>query len=71
MLRRLREDRYDLSLTQTKDHPKLPEWTTVMSENAEITESMLTTELIKAIQDAGDLFDALVVSDQPVEKPTK
>jgi hypothetical protein len=69
MLRRIREDRYDLSLTQTKDHPKLPAWTTVLSENGEITELLLTADLTKAIEDAGDLFDALVISDQPIEKP--
>jgi hypothetical protein len=71
MLKKLREDRYDLSLTTTKDNPKLPAWTTVMSENAEITETLLTPELIKAIEDCGDLFDALVISDQPLERPTK
>ena len=71
MLKRLREDRYDLSLTSTKDHAKLPPWITIMSESAEITDVMLTPELIKAIEDAGDLFDALVVSDQPLERPTK
>jgi Protein of unknown function (DUF1682) len=71
MLKRLREDRYDLSLTTTKDHPKLPSWTTVMSESAEITESLLTADLVKAIKDAGDLFDAFVISDQPLERPTK
>jgi hypothetical protein len=42
-----------------------------MSENAEITETLLTPELIKAIEDCGDLFDALVISDQPLERPTK
>ncbi|KAF2792971.1 DUF1682-domain-containing protein [Melanomma pulvis-pyrius CBS 109.77] len=71
LMKRLREDRYDLSLTATKDHAKLPIWTTVMSENAEITETLLTPELIKAINDAGDNFEALVVSDQPMDQPKK
>jgi hypothetical protein len=71
MLKRLREDRYDLSLTTTKDHDKLPPWTTVMTESAEITDRLLTPDLIKTIEDAGDLFDALVISDQPLLKPTK
>jgi hypothetical protein len=69
LMKRLREDRYDLSLTSTKDHAKLPVWVTVMSENAEITEKLLTPELIKAIHDAGDTFEALVVSDQPMDQP--
>jgi len=71
MLKRLRDDRYDISLTTTKDHPKLPVWVTVMTESAEITDTMLTPDLIKAIEDAGDLFDALIVSDQPFERPSK
>jgi hypothetical protein len=71
-LRRMREDRYDLSLTTTKDHVKLPEWTTVLTESAEITDALITPELCKAIEDAGaDLFETLIISDQPLERPTK
>ncbi|EZF34849.1 Endoplasmic reticulum membrane protein [Trichophyton interdigitale] len=69
-MRRLREDRYDVSLTFTKENAKLPNWLTVMSESAEITDSMLVPEFVKAIEDAGDLFDYLIVTDQPMEKPT-
>ena len=68
-MKRLRDDRYDLSLTTTRDHAKLPVWTTVMSESAEVTESLLTPELVKAISDAGDAFEALIVTDQPVDQP--
>ncbi|KAF1988832.1 DUF1682-domain-containing protein [Aulographum hederae CBS 113979] len=71
MMKRLRDDRYDLSLTSTKDHPKLPQWATVMSESAEITEAMLTPEIIKCINEAGEALEALVISDQPMEQPTK
>ena len=69
MMKRLRDDRYDLSLTTTRDHAKLPVWTTVMSESAEVTESLLTPELVKAIHDAGDAFEALIVTDQPIDQP--
>ncbi|KAJ4401860.1 hypothetical protein N0V91_007643 [Didymella pomorum] len=69
IMKRLRDDRYDLSLTTTRDHAKLPVWTTVMSESAEVTDTLLTPELIKAIQDAGDAFEALVVTDQPMDQP--
>ncbi|KAF2201154.1 DUF1682-domain-containing protein [Delitschia confertaspora ATCC 74209] len=69
LMKNLREARYDLSLTATKDHPKLPVWTTVMSESAEITESLLTPELAKAITEAGDKFEAFIISDQPMEQP--
>lgn len=70
-MRQLRDDRYDISLTSTKDHPKLPEWATVMSESAEVTETMLTPELIKAVTDAGEDLEALIVSDMPIDAPRK
>ncbi|KAF1915772.1 hypothetical protein BDU57DRAFT_515482 [Ampelomyces quisqualis] len=69
MMKRMREDRYDVSLTTTRDHAKLPVWTAVMSESAEITDMVLTPELIKAIHDAGDDFEALIISDQPTDQP--
>lgn len=71
LMKRLREDRYDLSLTASKDHAKLPLWVTVMSESAEVTDTILTPELIKAISDAGDDFEALVITDQPMDQPRK
>ena len=70
-MKELRDARYDLSLTATRDHAKLPEWTTVMSESAEITEVMLTPELVKAINDAGEDLEALIVTDQPIDAPKK
>lgn len=70
VMQKARDLRYDLSLTSTKDHPKLPNWLTVMSESAEITEALLTPELAEAIQAAGENFDYLIVSDQPTDKPT-
>jgi hypothetical protein len=69
-MKRLRDERYDVSLTATKDHAKLPVWTTVMSESAEITDALLTPELIAAIEQAGDLFEYLIISDQPIDRPT-
>lgn len=70
-MRYLRDDRYDLSLTGTKDHAKLPIWATVMSESAEITDLLLTTDLIKAVESAGDDFEYLIITDQPLDKPIK
>ncbi|KAK1750743.1 DUF1682 domain-protein [Echria macrotheca] len=69
VMKQVRDDRYDVSLTYTKDHAKLPSWLTVMSESAEITDTLLTPELIAAAEAAGDNFEYLIVSDQPVEKP--
>ena len=70
-MKQLREDRYDISLTSTKDHPKLPNWATVMSESAEVTDLLLTPELISAVEETGELLDYLIITDQPLEKPTK
>ena len=70
-MQRLRESRFDISLTFTKDHAKLPAWATVMSESAEITEMLLTPQLAKVIADAGNLLDYLIITDQPVHKPTR
>ena len=70
-MRRLRDERYDVSLTYTKDHAKLPVWATVMSESAEITETMLTKDLVAAVDKAGEALEYLIVTDQPIDKPTK
>lgn len=71
IMRQLRQDRYDASLTFTKDNAKLPGWATVMTESAEITDHLLTPELVKAIEQAGDLFEYLMITDQPLDKPLK
>ncbi|KAI1268691.1 hypothetical protein F5Y18DRAFT_239604 [Xylariaceae sp. FL1019] len=70
-MKTLRDDRYDVSITFTKDHAKLPQWTTVMSESAEITSALVTQELVDAVTKAGDLFEYLIITDQPVDKPKK
>jgi len=69
-MKTLRDERYDVSITTTKDHTKLPVWATVMSESAEITEMLLTPELIAAVEQAGELFDYLIITDQPINRPT-
>lgn len=70
-MRKFRQDRYDASLTFTKDHAKLPPWVTIMTESAEITDALLTPDLISAIEKAGHDFEYLIVTDQPLEKPMK
>lgn len=71
LMRKIRDDRYDISLTSTKDHAKLPIWATTMSESAEVTEKLLTVDLIKAVESAGEAFEYLIVTDQPLDKPSK
>jgi hypothetical protein len=70
-MKQLRDDRYDVSITTTKDNPKLPVWATVMSESAEITDFLLTPELIKAVEEAGELLNHLIITDQPIDQPVK
>ncbi|TAQ90361.1 hypothetical protein B7494_g1306 [Chlorociboria aeruginascens] len=70
-MKALRDERYDVSITVTKDNPKLPIWATVMSESAEITDFLLTTELVKAIEQAGELLEHLIITDQPIDQPQK
>ncbi|TKX20841.1 hypothetical protein C1H76_6877 [Elsinoe australis] len=65
----LRDDRYDLSLTTTKENAKLPDWATVMSESAEITDNLLTNELVSAIKGFGEGFESLIITDLPDEAP--
>lgn len=71
MMKRVRDSRYDLSLTNTKEHSRLPHWTVLMSESAEISEALLTPELCDAVKKAGDLLELLVVTDQPDDQPKK
>ncbi|KAF4550371.1 Hypothetical protein D9617_17g046390 [Elsinoe fawcettii] len=68
-MKRLRDERYDLSLTITKENAKLPEWATVMSESAEITDLLLTKDLVKAITDFGEGFESIILTDLPDEAP--
>lgn len=70
-MKQLRDDRYDLSLTATRDHPKLPDYVTVMSESAEVTDTLITPELVKAIEEAGEELEALIISDMPIDAPKK
>lgn len=65
----VRDERYDASITSTKDNSNLPPWLTVMSESAEITNLLLTPELAEAAKKAGDLLEYLLISDQPTDKP--
>ncbi|KAH8594867.1 hypothetical protein B0O99DRAFT_623808 [Bisporella sp. PMI_857] len=70
-MKQLRDERYDVSITTTKDSAKLPNWVTVMSESAEVTDLLLTPELIKAVENAGDLLEHLIITDQPIDQPLK
>jgi hypothetical protein len=70
-MRNFRQDRYDASMTFTKDNAKLPQWVTVMTESAEITDTLVTPELVQAVEKAGNSFKYLIITDQPVDKPTK
>ncbi|RFU29976.1 hypothetical protein B7463_g6362, partial [Scytalidium lignicola] len=68
-MKQLRDERYDVSITTTKDNAKLPNWATVMTESAEVTDLLLTPELVAAVEKAGDLLEHLIITDQPADKP--
>ncbi|KAK9479200.1 hypothetical protein V1514DRAFT_362645 [Lipomyces japonicus] len=68
-MKKARENNYDLSLTKTSDHVKLPHSFTVMSESAEITDTLFTPELLAAVKKAENVLDYLIVSDLPTERP--
>lgn len=70
-MKQLRNDRYDVSITSTKDHAKLPVWATVMSESSEVTDLLLTPEFLQAVEKAGDLLQYVIVSDQPIDRPNR
>ncbi|KAL3424936.1 UPF0674 endoplasmic reticulum membrane protein [Phlyctema vagabunda] len=70
-MKQLRDERYDVSITSTKDHAKLPNWVTVMSESAEVTDFVLTPELISVVEQAGEALEHLIITDQPIDRPTK
>lgn len=68
-MKRWRDERYDLSLTTTKDWEGLPDWLAVMSESKEIGDTVLFKELKDAVIDCQNVLEYLIVTDQPTEKP--
>lgn len=68
-MKRWRDERYDLSLTTTKDWEGLPSWLAVMSESKEIGDTVLFKELKDAVTECQDVLEYLIVTDQPVDKP--
>lgn len=70
-MRRVREERYDLSLTRTSDWEGLPSWLAVMGESKEVGDMCLYKELKEVVQECGDFLEYLAVTDMPKEKPTR
>lgn len=70
-MRRVRDERYDLSLTRTSDWEGLPNWLAVMGESKEVGDMCLYKELKEVVQECGDFLEFLAISDMPKEKPTK
>lgn len=70
-MKRLRDERYDISLTVTRDSEKIPPHLVTMSEAAELNDLLLKPDLVKLVADLGDRFRYLLISDLPVDKPAK
>ena len=68
-----RQNRYDLSLTTTRDWEGLPNWCSIMTEAKEIGDLVLTKEIKEAVEQVGadGGLEYLLVSDQRMEKPEK
>lgn len=71
-MNRWRQERYDLSLTTTKDWEGLPRWCSLMTEAKEIGDLVLTSQLKEEVEKLGEDggLEYLLVSDQRTEKPT-
>lgn len=70
-MRRWRDERYDLSLTRTSDWEGLPQWVAVMGESKEVGDLCLCQPLKDVVGECGNFLEFLVVTDMPIEKPTK
>lgn len=68
-----REERYDLSLTTTRDWEGLPRWCSIMTEAKEIGDLVLTKEVKEAVEQVGEDWglEYLLISDQRLEKPQR
>ncbi|PWW72408.1 hypothetical protein C7212DRAFT_232515, partial [Tuber magnatum] len=64
------EDRNDLSLVVTSDWDVLPNWLAVLSESKEIGNIVLIKESREAVVVCQDILECLIVSDQPIDKPS-
>ena len=70
VMKRAREERYDLSLTRTGESG-LGEWLAVMGESREVGDVCLTEQLRAVVGECKEELLWLVVSDMPKEKPSK
>ncbi|KAE9410524.1 DUF1682-domain-containing protein [Gymnopus androsaceus JB14] len=73
-MKSIKDNRWDLTFTKTTENSALPSNMSVMSEFADVTESILkNTALLDALKDPkiAPYFRSLSVTDQPRERPTK
>ncbi|KAK7470639.1 hypothetical protein VKT23_002063 [Stygiomarasmius scandens] len=72
-LRTIKDNRWDLTFTRTTENPILPPALSVMSEYADVTESLYKTHpaLLNVLKDPENLryFRSLSVTDQPRDRP--
>ncbi|KAJ8508397.1 hypothetical protein ONZ45_g9324 [Pleurotus djamor] len=72
-LRTAKDGRWDLTFTKTSDNAALPSQFSVMSEFADVTDSVIkSTGLVQMLQDPAILpyFRSLSITDQPRDRPT-
>ncbi|KAK1236578.1 hypothetical protein PQX77_000130 [Marasmius sp. AFHP31] len=73
-LRKIKDDRWDLTFTKTSENPGLPPNLSVMSEFADVTDNILRiSPLANILKDPKiqPYFRSLSVTDQPRDRPAK
>ncbi|KAJ8086630.1 hypothetical protein PM082_005453 [Marasmius tenuissimus] len=73
-LRKIKDDRWDLTFTKTSENPSLPPNLSVMSEFADVTDNILRiSPLANILKDPRiqPYFRSLSVTDQPRDRPAK
>ncbi|KAF8914615.1 hypothetical protein CPB85DRAFT_520714 [Mucidula mucida] len=70
-LRNVKKDRWDLSFTKTTENPLLPNYISVMSEFADVTDAVLKTNLatLLAGPNIQPYFRSVSITDQPRLQP--
>ncbi|VVT50043.1 uncharacterized protein SAPINGB_P002572 [Magnusiomyces paraingens] len=70
-MKEVREENYYLSITKTSDSPKLPNTFVFMSESAELTDNLFSTELSDAIKNSSAFLKFFALADLQKESPKK
>ncbi|KAL0579687.1 hypothetical protein V5O48_002317 [Marasmius crinis-equi] len=71
-LKKIKDDRWDLTFTKTSENPNLPPYLSVMSEFADVTDNILRNSALSNVLKDPKIqpyFRSLSVTDQPRDRP--